>query len=243
MSVRTARLALAACAFGITAAASAAPVVGGSLGSFSNLGGCASTGASRDCRVVNTSNGPSSELQWGSTSSSRNFASPSTLTARATGWAFGTPANDVVLARLDWFNSATRADRTPDELSARWNLAMAFALPRGSRDPGAFEAFDLSIVNAPNPGGDLLSGFTLVDLAGIELSLAGVRISDMKYSVTGGVSSLSADRVWFNPEGNLSSLLITADFSTVPEPGVFALLGLGAVGVVAARRKQRPAGR
>src|SRR5215470_65095 len=89
----------------MTAPAFALPiqVTGSSEGTFSSLSSCNS---GSNCRITSTSNGANTQVQWGSTSSLIPFFNPSTLTAVDVNIDKITPANDVVIARLDWYNSA-----------------------------------------------------------------------------------------------------------------------------------------
>jgi hypothetical protein len=168
---RTALLATALVTAGLMGAANAATIQGSSSGTFSSLSSCDNSGTNQDCRIVNSN----TQVQWGSTSSSTNFVNPSTLTAApVTIGPVNTNANDVVIARLDWFNSPTLGNETPDNFNVNWNLTITFTQPVGSSDPNASETFNLSITNPTNPPGDYITGFTLAALNGLELNLNGV---------------------------------------------------------------------
>jgi hypothetical protein len=231
-------------AFGIlgSAPAGAVSIYGESGGSFSGLSSCDNTGNSQSCRIVDTANGKDTQVQWGSTSFFTNFVNPSTLTAVDVTIDRITPANDVVVARLDWYNSATWAQSDLDSFGVNWLLTVTFTKPNTSTDT---ESFSLTITNPLNPPGDHITGLTLSDLSNLTFSLTGVLVSDLKYSVVdgagSGISTLTyggGGGNWYNPEGNHATLLITADFTattspTIPvaEPWTLLLLGGGLAGL------------
>jgi hypothetical protein len=194
----------------------AVPIVGSSHGTFSGLSSCDNSGFFQNCRITGSTNGPNTQVQWGSTSI-LPYVNPSTLTAVDVTIDRVTPANDVILARLDWYNSATWAQDDLDLFGVNWLLTVTFTQPTGTGD---HEEFSLSISNPINPPGDHVTGLTLGDLSNLSFSLAGVTVSDLKYTVvdsTGpGISTLSFNNGngnWYNPENNSASLLITADFT------------------------------
>ncbi|MEJ0068118.1 MAG: choice-of-anchor K domain-containing protein, partial [Pseudomonadota bacterium] len=71
------------------------------------------------------SNGSHTQVEWGYASRS----SGSTLTADDVTWNVGTPANNVVIAELTWFNRSTSADVTPDNYGVHYNLTITFTAP------------------------------------------------------------------------------------------------------------------
>lgn len=230
--------------------AHAIPVIGSSGGSFSSLSSCDTTGSDANCRIVSTSNGSSTGLQWGSQSRWSSFDDPSRLTSVDLNINFDTDTGGlgVAIARLDWYNSATlRLDSSLDSFSARWNLSLAFTAPNGPDARGS-ESFDLNIQNPVNPAGDSIYGLGLSDLTGLRnsLSLAGVTISNLRYAVVDGAGSGSSyfnHDMWYNDENNWSSLFILADFTgpsrSVPEPATLGLFGLSLIGVALSSRRRK----
>ena len=239
---------VAGCTF-LAGPALAVPIAGSSHGTFSGLSSCDTSGWNQNCRVTSSSNGPNTQVQWGSTSI-LPYVNPSTLTAVDVTIDSVTPANDVILARLDWYNSATWAQSDLDLFGVNWLLTVTFTQPTGSGDS---EQFSLSISNPINPPGDQVTGLTLGDLSNLSFSLAGIAISDLKYTVVDGsgpgISTLTFNNGngnWYNPENNWASLLITADFTAngnstspvlVAAPGTLVLLGGSLLGLSVWRRR------
>jgi hypothetical protein len=219
----------------------AAPITGTSGGSFSNLGSCDNSGGSQDCRIVNTAaNGSNTQVQWGSTSSNTDFVNPSTLTAVDLAISTAVNATNVNIARLTWFNSATRSQEDLNSFDVDYNLSIAFTSPGNSSDS---RLFDLTIVNPSNPPGDIISFFTLADLQSFSFNLPGWTISNLHYVADGGSTLCGNNNTsWCNPENNTGNLYIKADFTQtvpVPEPLTLSLFSAGLVGVATLRRRRK----
>jgi hypothetical protein len=244
--------ALTAAVIGLSASwhhpASAVAIVGSSGGSFSHLTGCDKNGDDRECGIVSTSNGANTQVRWPYRQDGDQISYASTLTSVDVAINTASNANDVLIARLDWFNAATNASITPDEFGFRWALSIAFANPNVSVDS---EEFTLSILNTSNPTGDSMSGFTLADLSNLAFNLNGLTVSDLHYSVMDGWGTCEGIQtsinvgVWYNCEGNTASLLITADFTdtatntnAVNEPATLAIMATGLLGLAALRRRK-----
>lgn len=233
----------------LSAQAVAIPVIGASGGAFASLSSCDNSGSSQTCRIANTSNGSSTQVQWGSQSIFSDFSNPSRLTSVDVNINTNTDTGGlgVVIGRLDWYNSATIATADLNAFAVSWTLSLAFSAPNGP-DPYGSELFNLAISNPLNPAGDLIQGLGLADLNGLanSINLAGVGIGNLRYSVIDGAgagTSYFNNNVWYNAENNTSSLYILADFrgtrTSVPEPGPLALFGLGLLGMAWASRSRR----
>lgn len=224
-------------------------VVGSAGGTFSGLSSCDNIGSSRDCRIVSTVNGSSTQVQWGSQSATTDFVNPSTLTSVDVSFSTFAPATGIVLGRLDWYNSATlRLNSSLDIFAVRWTLSANFTQPTGS-DPNGSEIFNFSIRNPINPAGDKIYGFELADLSNFagSMTLDGVTLSNFRYSVTDGAgagSSWLGGNWWYNDEYNNSRLEILADVTPItppiPEPQTYAILLAGLLVLGYRARRQAP---
>lgn len=225
--------------------AHAVPVIGYSDGSFGSLSSCA---VGYDCRIVSTTNGTATQVQWGSQSLT-GFASPSTLTATDVAFNTVAPLTGLEIARLDWYNSPTlRLNSSLDVFAVNYSVAVHFDSPTGS-DPNGNELFNFTIQNPTNPTGDSIYGLNLSDLSGLakSITLDGVTLTNFRYSVTdgsgAGTSWLQGNR-WYNDESNYSRLSILADMALaapVPEPHVLVMLATGLLLLgFSARRARRP---
>jgi hypothetical protein len=217
--------------FSVAGVASAGPIIGYSTATFSNLSSDHISGTYQGYLGSNTG------IWWGcdsyNGSGNCNGGDSSTLNA-TTPFNFNS-ATDVTglkLAELAWFNAATSAQYTEDDITARWNLAVTFTSPAG----GDSDVISFAIENTPNPLGDFI---TLDDLSGLVFNLPGVTVSNLRY-VREGSGSLNG-LTWSNPEDHTSTLYVVADFSapaSVPEPGsTMFLLASSLVGLVGAGRR------
>jgi PEP-CTERM motif-containing protein len=229
--------------------AQAQSVVGTAGGTFSSLSSCDSSGGDRDCRIVSTTNGAATQLQWGSQHPSTDFVNPSTLTSVDVSFNTFSPATGIVLGQLNWYNSATlRLNDSLDTFAARWTLAVNFTEP-SAPDANGSEIFNFTIRNPLNPAGDRIYGFELADLSNLagSITLDGITLSNFRYQVTDGAgagSSWLTSNWWYNDEYNNSRLEILADATPItppiPEPETYIMLlaGLLSLGFAARRRGQ-----
>ena len=224
--------------------AHAVPVVGYGSGSFASLSSCV---VGSDCRIVSSANGPATQVQWGSQSSTSGFVNPSTLTAADIVFNTVTPVNGLEIARLDWYNSATlRLTSSLDVFAVNYSMAVHFDSPTGP-DPNGNELFNFTIQNPINPPGDSLYGLDLADLSNLasSLTLTGVTLSNFRYYVTDGAGTgtswLDGNR-WYNDESNNARLSILADVAVtppIPEPEIYASLLAGLLVLRLSTRRSR----
>jgi hypothetical protein len=207
--------------------AHAVVVTGSSDGSFSSITGCGGD----NCRINNTSNGTSTQVEWGY----GRFESGSTLTANDTSWNVNTDANDVTLAKLTWSNASTSTANTPEDFNVNYNLTIQFTSPSNAQDT---ETFNVVITNT---GADHITGLTMGDLSNLSFSVAGITVSDLHFTLASGTSGAfnGGTSLWTNPEQHTSVLLLVGDIKAVPEPGTLALLSTGLLGLGGLVRRRR----
>jgi hypothetical protein len=207
----------------LATAAQAAIVSGSASGSFGDLSG------GPNVRIVDANGVAGSQLQWGSTANRNgSFVDPSTLTAVGIAFCPEMSGDDVVIGRIDWYNSTTRVNRMPGALEVDWTLALRFADPVGT--PALRQTFELEIRNTTHAGSDAnmpdtIKGLELDDLGDLARRLGNVTLSDLRYSLGGGGAGSTLRRdgdewIWSNAEGNTASLLITADITLRAPPVV-----------------------
>jgi hypothetical protein len=226
--------------------ANAVVVTGTGNGTFStgpgNCGGCIVS--------VNAQNNPTNlinQISFGGSPASFIVANPTSISIPN----LATKADDITIGMLTWTNNVTWGGTTEPK-----NFTYTFALNFTSPAPGASdtEAFTLQFAQPFNPMGDTTVGLTIAaGLAGLgPLNFGGLIVDDIKFKFTPSWGSTFNNGVWYNSEGNVSQLRITADFTpglsasgvpAVPEASTWAMmiLGFGSVGFMACRRRNQSA--
>lgn len=222
----------------------AAPYTFSSSGAFSTITGGTALSAS--------------ELEWGGTFTHTRHGGEvynddgSTMAAVSLRNQRGnTPAVADTIGELSWYNASTSSDRVATTVAADYLLTLAFSkpLPGGAGS----DSFDLTIINTANTfqvcGSSAVFGDGCDDTTALSgnstISVDGLTLSNISFSVDGGSSFDSSTGVWSNPEGNTAHLFIKADVSidppaAAPEPASLALFVSGLLGldIVTRRRRQ-----
>lgn len=228
----------------LSSQASAVTVTGTGIGTFSGETGCLGS----NCGITTVTNTMSSNYGKSTISfggdNNRDSAPSTIVSAPVTNINIPNITslhNDVTIGTLTWTNNATTG-ATSDPIGFTYTFVLNFTSP----SPGAndSEAFTLSFTQPANPPGDVVTGLTIASgLAGLgPLTFGGITVSDIHFSLAGNIASGEslANGVWKNPENNISTLILTADFApAVPEASTWAMmiLGFASIGLLAYRRR------
>jgi hypothetical protein len=209
--------------------ASAALVSFTGTGQFTNIANCGLSFPS--CSISSGGGGTNNVLDM----SGFNNSTLTAVVTTGTNIAVPPNRNDVVIGEISWVNRVSIL--SDQNFTVNYTFTLAFSAPNSSSDS---QSFLLNITQPTNPPGDNVFNLSNATLSGLgPFVVAGVAISDIHFSLAAGTSGSYDGSTWTNPEGATSRLLITADFTAVPEPAAVALLGVGLLGMGVVRRRRR----
>jgi PEP-CTERM motif len=205
---------------GVSASAAIVSFTGN--GTFSNITNCG--GGFPGCSV--TGGGNVLDMSGGNNS---------TLTITDVSNSVSTNTNDTEIGRITWVNRPST--RTDQNFNVRYTYALSFTSPSVTSDS---QIFNLNITQPTNPPGDNVFNISNLTLSGLgPFTLAGVNVSDIKFSLLGATGAYNGTD-WTNPEGGISTLRLTADFTAaVPEPSTWAMMIIGFAGLALAQSRRR----